>query len=333
MPVNYQALLRYRVINRCLKDFEYSTIAQLKEACKTALSLKEIGDRTIEGDIHDMRFDKLLGYNAPIAYNRFRGAYYYSDPDYSIENIPLSDDEINSMLFAARLLQQYSSIGIFSQFANSARKIAEAVNVFREFHEEPYANAIEFENAVYCGGTEYLGILIKAITGMKAVRLTYRSFTSEKSTENLIHPYLLKEYRNRWYLVGYNVRYNAVRTYCLDRFEHLETDERVNFLKPDFDAKEYYRNVVGISVLKGKPLDIEIAFSGLQAQYIATQPLHISQRKLRTEKGMHVFGFRLIPNFEFMSYIMGLGKEAVILKPQSLRTRIKKELQAAAGNY
>lgn len=333
MPVNYQALVRYRVINRRLREFQRSTIGELKQACMDALSIKDMGDRTIEGDIHEMRHNKLLGYNAPIAYDRFRAAYYYSDPGFSIENIPLSNDEINSMLFAARLLEQYSNIGIFSQFADSARKIAEAVSVFREFHEEPYANAIEFENAVYCGGTEHLSQLIKAIIAMKAVRLTYRSFTSEKSTENLIHPYLLKEYRNRWYLVGFNVRYNAVRTYCLDRFEDLETDERVNFLKPDFDAKEYYRNVIGISVLNGKPQEIEISFSDLQTQYITTQPLHSSQRKLRLENGMHVFGFRLIPNFEFMSYIMGLGREAVILKPQSLRVKMKKALQAAAENY
>lgn len=333
MPVNYQALVRYRVINRCLKEFQYSTIDKLKEACMSALSIKDMGDRTIEGDIHEMRYNKLLGYNAPIRYNKSRRSYYYSNPDYSIDHIPLNSEEINSILFAARLLEQYSNIGIFSQFADSARKIAEAVDVYQEFNEEPYANAIEFENAVYCGGTEYLGKLVKAIISMKAVRLTYRSFTSERSKENLIHPYLLKEYRNRWYLVGYNVRYNAVRTYCLDRFEKLETDDRVSFLKPDFDAREYYRNVIGISVLNGKPQEIEVAFSDLQTQYITTQPLHSSQRKLRLENGMHVFGFRLIPNFEFMSYIMSLGREAVILKPQSLRAKMKKALQAAAENY
>lgn len=333
MPVNYQALVRYRVINRCLRDFQYSSIHDLKEACQSALSIKDIGLRTIEGDIHEMRYNHLLGYHAPIIYNKFKGAYSYSDPDYSIEKIPLNDDEINSILFAARLLEQYSNIGIFNQFADSARKIAEAVNVYREFHEETYSNAIEFENAVYCGGTEYLNILIKAIIEMKAVRLIYRSFTSTTSTEHLIHPYLLKEYRNRWYLIGYNVKYKAVRTYCLDRFEHLKTDERMSFLKPDFDAKEYYRNVIGISVLNGKPQEIEIAFSELQAQYIITQPLHMSQRKLRTENGMNVFGFRLIPNFEFISYIMGLGSEAVVLKPHSLKMKIKKALRDAAANY
>jgi predicted DNA-binding transcriptional regulator YafY len=333
MPINYQALVRFRVINRLLIEERYVTMDQMKSACERTLHIFPLGERTIEGDIHMMRKDTLLGYNAPIGYNRAEKTYYYTDPDYSIDNIPLNDDEINSIIFAARLLEQFQHIGIFSQFTDSVRKIAQAVDVYREFDEDEYSNAIEFEKAVETLGTDYIGPLIEAITEKYAVRLTYRSFTSEKNTENIIHPYLLKEYRNRWYLIGYNEKYKSIRTYCLDRFVNLEKEERIAFLQPDFNAKEYYKNVMGISVLNEKPLDIEIAFSDLQAQYIITQPLHSSQRRYGTIKGRKVFGFRLVPNFEFMSYIMGLGKEAVILKPVNLRSKMKKALGEAIVNY
>ena len=90
MPKNKEALIRYRVINRSLKDFQYVTKEKMIQACEDTLDIHPIGERTIDGDIHDMRFDNGLGYFAPIKYDRTKRAYYYEDPDYSIDNIPLN---------------------------------------------------------------------------------------------------------------------------------------------------------------------------------------------------------------------------------------------------
>lgn len=64
MAKSHQALVRYRVIDLCLKDFECSTIQPLKETSEETLSIKVIGLRTIVGDIHEMCFSRLLGYYA-----------------------------------------------------------------------------------------------------------------------------------------------------------------------------------------------------------------------------------------------------------------------------
>ncbi|MDP1621278.1 MAG: hypothetical protein Q8M08_02960 [Bacteroidales bacterium] len=88
MPANKYALIRYRVINRCLKDFQFASMDKLIQVCEDALSMSPISERTIYQDLKDMREDDQLGYNAPIKLNRDKG-YYYDDPDYSIDNIPL----------------------------------------------------------------------------------------------------------------------------------------------------------------------------------------------------------------------------------------------------
>jgi predicted DNA-binding transcriptional regulator YafY len=94
MPTNKEALIRYRVINRCLKDFKYATREKMIQACEDVLSIRPISSRTIYQDIRDMKEDERLGYFAPIKLDRTRMSYYYDDPDYSIDNIPLNEEDL-----------------------------------------------------------------------------------------------------------------------------------------------------------------------------------------------------------------------------------------------
>jgi len=103
MPANKNALIRYKTIDRCLRNrFRRWTIDDLTEACSDALLemegiTKGVSVRTVQGDLQMMRSDKL-GYNAPIEV--FDRVYYrYADPNYSINGMPLTEDD-------CRLLQQ-----------------------------------------------------------------------------------------------------------------------------------------------------------------------------------------------------------------------------------
>ncbi len=333
MPKNKEALIRYRVINRCLLDKTYVTRRELKEACERALNIYPIGERTIDADINAMRNDERLGYLAPIKMDRRRGVYYYEDPAYSIDNIPLNEDELESIVFASKLLEQFKGIEIFEKFTGSVQKLINAINVYRQTGEDTYRDFIEFEKVDESKGTEYLEKLVDALKNRNILKIEYRTFTSKKNTINIIHPYLLKEYRNRWYLVGYNEKYSGVRTYSLDRFVNLEIDSSIDFIDKGFDAKKYYENVIGVSVLDKEPIEIQIAFTEFQAQYVITQPLHSSQELVSREKNRYVFKYFLVPNFEFIAQIMGWGKEVEVVKPDSLRGKIKNLLIKASHKY
>ena len=334
MPLNLNALIRFRAINRRLIDYPYSSLEDLKSACESALDIVPLHERTIHGDIHDMRHNEFLGYFAPIGFDRYRKMYYYSDRNYSIDKLPLNNDEINSILVAAKLLEQLSGVEIFSQFSGSARKIAEVADIYRQYDETTLKNAIEFEKAYQTKGTEYIGPVVDAIKNRYALNLKYKPFNSERVRETIVHPYLIKEYRNRWYLIGSSSRNNGIRTYCLDRFEEKpERNMRVPFLETNFNPKTYFADVIGVTVSNGIAIDIEVAFSEHQANYIITQPLHKSQERVNDENGRIVFRYRLVPNFEFLFYIMGMGKEAEVLRPKSIRTKIRKMHEAAGEKY
>jgi hypothetical protein len=97
MPANLNALIRYKTINSCLYGGKRRwSIVELREKCSAALAeyrgrYDTISERTIRDDIRVMRSD-ILGYNAPIAQQK--GMYYYSDPNYSIMTLTLTDSAL-----------------------------------------------------------------------------------------------------------------------------------------------------------------------------------------------------------------------------------------------
>ena len=332
MPKNKDSLIRYRVINRCLRDRRYVTLQALREACEKALDISPLSDRTIEGDISAMRHDTGLGYYAPIKRDRINKVYYYEDPDFSIDTIPLNQDEIESLVFAAKLLEQYKEIEIFKTFTDSVQKLVDVLNIYRNSDIDTIRNFIEFETAEANKGTEKLKELIDALKNRSVLRLRYKSFTSKKITSHIIHPYHLKEYRNRWFLIGFNEKFKAIRTYGLERIINIDTEDSKKFIDIGFDAKKYYENVIGVSVIDEEPRKIQIAFSEMQAQYVITQPLHHSQGRVNEIKDKIVFEYFLVPNYESYAQILSWGKEAEVLKPNVVKNSLKLLLEGMILN-
>lgn len=332
MPKNKQSLIRYRVINRCLQDGRRVSLKELKSACERALDIYPLGERTIEEDIRAMRKDSALGYNAPIRIDRTEGVYYYEDPDYSIDQIPLKDEELDSILFAAKLLSQYEHIPIFNTFKESVQKLVDAVNVYRLTNEDADRIFIEFERSEATKGTEFIEPLIGAIKNKTVIRLIYKSFTAKNSTKHVIHPYHLKEYRNRWFLIGYHEKFKDIRTYGLDRILKIEYEETIRFIDVGFNATEYYKNVIGVSILSGEPIEIKLAFSKVQAEYVISQPIHSSQEFLIQKGNSKIFKFNLVPNYEFYSQILSWGKEVKVLQPKVIQNQIRLIAQSIIAN-
>ena len=116
MPVNKNALIRYKTLDRCLRNkYRQWTLDDLVEACSDALYEMEgitsgVSVRTVQADLQVMRSDKL-GYNAPIEVydNKF---YRYADPDYSISNSPIDEDTYKLVTEAVDKLRQCDVRGI-----------------------------------------------------------------------------------------------------------------------------------------------------------------------------------------------------------------------------
>jgi predicted DNA-binding transcriptional regulator YafY len=266
------------------------------------------------------------GFNAPIVVKE--GYYSYEDPDFSIDNTPLNETDIETINNAITLLSQFSKLPIYEELAVVKEKLSgEAL----QYHK--HTKVIDFEQREV-KGSEHLAPLFKAINGKKSITLVYQSFKAIKPTKSVVYPYLLKQYNHRWYLVGLSKLYNKISVYSLDRIVSFEPSTETYVLNTLLEPDTYFTNIIGITIPGEEELQmITLLFNNEQKPYILTKPIHRSQQVLTDDQNGLKITVRLIPNYEFYSLVLGFGENVEIIEPVKIRNLIKARLMAAGNKY
>ncbi|MFN3917149.1 MAG: helix-turn-helix transcriptional regulator [Flavobacteriales bacterium] len=332
MPVVKNVQLRFRIIDSVLRNKykPFPTLEDLRQLCEEKLygtsHGQHISASTIEKDLRELRNE----FDAPIAFSKRELGYYYTDETYSLD-LPVSEDEVESIKLATQALLQFSNIPLFDDFRHAVNKILERVDIQSTNTE---ANAfIQFETPSETKGRELLQPILQCIKDSKKINITYKRFDTETNKEYLVHPYILKEYRNRWYLIGKNEEKSKIATFGLDRIESITATEN-HFIQDDsFNAAAYFKNSVGITVFDEKVRQIKVHVDELVAKYLITQPLHASQQHKHIENGKVEFTWKVLLTYELKNHLLSLGSACTVIEPKELREEITKEIIAAHKNY
>lgn len=336
MPVNRNALIRYKTIDACLGNrYRQWTLEDLIEACSDALYeyegiAKGISKRTIQMDIQMMRSEKL-GYNAPIVV--YDNKYYtYGDSDYSITNTPLSEQDLQIMSGAVEVLKQFKSFSCFSNMTDIVSRLEDHVTSIRQ----KTVPVIDFEKNESLKGLEHLDRIYHAIVNKETLLIKYRSFKARSANSFVFYPYLLKEYRNRWFVFGVMKKDKSLRNLALDRIHSIEPAENEPFLENTiFDTATFFDNMVGVTKnLHSGTEKVRFWADREQAPYIQTKPIHKSQQLVESLKGgSAVFEIEVVINQELRREFLGFADGIQILEPQHLADFMKMKLEKAAHNY
>lgn len=335
MPLNKEAFIRYRILDQCLtnKKKPFPTIFDFMRAYEEVLG-KTFSQRTINLDIQTMRDDTAVGFLAPIKYSRQYNGYYYEDENYSISAIQLSDNELESIGFATKVLQQYKGIGLFSQFDEAVDKIMNAISIKNILTDKEEKEIIQLEKIQSFKGSEWLNMILNAIKNHEVIKINYQKFSSDESKELLIHPYLLREYRNRWYVIAMTDRKKLVSTYGLDRISNIELCPKEKFVfSHEFDASHYFKHAYGITTFEGKAHKIRLQFEVHFGKYILTQPIHETQKIIKQNKDELIIEIEVGITPELITDILSFGPQVKVLSPTILIDRIKKELSDTLTKY
>ncbi|MRX45834.1 helix-turn-helix transcriptional regulator [Pedobacter puniceum] len=335
MPVNLDALIRYHTIDKCLQNFYREwTWEDLAKACFDALDevryrsdKNTVSKRTIENDIKVLR-SNILGYNAPIVCRK--GLYSYSDRNYSIKNASLTQKDIRNIALAIETLKQYKGFHFFDNLKNSFESLEHRVAI--QLHKN-LNKFIHFEDTYLPTGTNYINNILDAIQNQQVLKITYQKFDSEVIKKNTLHPYLLKEFKNRWYVLGFNPNFDFLKTYALDRIKEIEILKTEIYQANNINAQSFFSNVIGVSNPTDTIQEVKIIVKPIFSNYIKTQPLHHSQVIIKEdERGLHI-KLQVVHNVELETLICGYANFLVIQHPESLKKAIKKRLIYALENF
>jgi len=326
MPANKNALIRYKTIDNCLRNrYRRWTIDDLVDACCDALYdmegiSKGVSLRTVQGDLQIMRSDKL-GYYAPIEVydNKF---YRYSDPNYSIMNMPMSQNDYQLMQEAVDVLRQLQDFDQFSEVADVVSRLQDRLAITQK-RRKPI---IHFDSVADLKGLRLLNPLYNHIVCQQTLQISYRSYKATKAQQVTVYPYLLKEFRNRWFLFASKCEDMALLTLALDRIVSVEVVENIPWREnPDFDTEHYFDDIIGVTKPVGaKPYTITFWVSPTTCKYIETKPLHPSQKLLNENPdGSCVFQIEVVINLEMFSVFMSYGSGVRILSPEKAANYLK----------
>ncbi len=336
MPVSKNALIRYKTIDRCLRNrYRRWTLDDLIKACSDALYEYEgrdegVSRRTIQLDIQMMRSEKL-GYNAPIKVvdNKF---YIYDDPDYSITESPLSLQDVEKMGEAVKVLRQLSGFQEFSGMEDIMGRLEDRLNMAKE-KAHP---VIFFDKNDRLKGLEFIEPLHGAILAKHPVKITYQSFKAQFPNTFIFHPYALKEFNNRWFVYGHKPKVAYVMNLALDRIVSMEEAPNEPFVEStDFDPETWFDDLVGVTKYPtDKPERVVFWASPGDAPYISTKPIHGSQTILESnEDGSAVFELHVILNRELVRLLFGFAEGLKVISPRKLKYMMEKHFRLGLDNY
>lgn len=339
MPVNSSALKRFQVYDKCLRSIrrDYTREDILNELAKEEKrgGSKASGEKAGSGiAVNDRQFYQDLKtieeeWGIEIERNTGKGRnkiYRYKNPGFSIFAHQPKDNYLIRLRDTLFVLQQFRGLPHFDFLNDLFREIEEADG--RELEQRII---VDFDGNPELKGLGHFSMLLTSIQLRKAIKIKYRA-GFRKAHSIILSPYFLKEYGNRWFLMGSEKGYRSVSCLALDRIESLAYAEKEKFTETGTDfEKEYFEDVIGTTVPKnGKAEKIVLKFSKERFDYVESKPLHGSQRSDRKKRLVTI---EVIPNRELESLILHYGNDVEVLEPESLRSEIMARISTMNGLY
>jgi predicted DNA-binding transcriptional regulator YafY len=322
MSINKLQFERLNIIHDLLQKGGHYSVDELLTELKNRLSaLKDtngyeigISRRTLISDIKYLRSK-----NAPIPERAKK--YSYTEPFSFLEVLGTTDKALlNELKGIVGKLQTFNKINHLMNinFDEIALRVSDA-SFKKVFFDNPTEN---LEN------DDLLPKFLNYIQNQQVISIKYRDFHNQ-TFEDILHPYLLKEYNGRWYVFGLSEKkyeetgIKQIYQYPIDRIRNDSPvlKPKLPYFKSDWwNSESHFSDMVGVTKKEGqKPEQIVIRVYGNSVDYLLTKKIHHSQNQILEEYDYTDFEFFVIDNYELRSKILALGSNAEVLKPSELR--------------
>lgn len=333
MPNTKCSDIRYRVLDRCLRRGGYSTATLMAEVNKelelqgfpriTALNTIRQDMDYIASSYPDINIiEKRSGRNI---------TYAYGNPDSSIFHLPFNDNELAQLSQCMAILSQFEGTPQMEWMQSFIDRFRQYLNINVDGRR-----VVGFDECRYLRGKDHFAELLSAICNKQVLTVGYKSFRRGSVKEVILHPYYIKEYNNRWFLLGKEHGFNSISHLAFDRIEWIKPVTGVTFienLEYDFND-EYFSDIIGVTKrMECEPEKIRLWIAGSLYPYIQTKPLHETQKLKNHDDNGYEIEIEVRPNYELEQLILSYGERMKVLSPSTLKETIKERLHSAAKNY
>lgn len=332
MPRTKNALVRQRVIDRCLGSTKNYSIKGLMEACNR--ELESIGENTVTA-MNTIRDDiEQIMTNYPdanvIAQRVGRNIYYsYEDKSYSIFNIPFNDDEVAQLTQTLSILARFEGMPQFEWMDDFVNRFKSSLKLTTS--NEPI---VGFDENIDLKGRNFFATLFSAISNKQVLEISYKNFKHDIVQKYIVHPYYLKQFNGRWFLMGHSDNIGKLSVFAFDRIVSTKSDNRDYIPNTTYNFNEYFDDMIGVT--KPNEASLEVVKLWISAQrwpYVETKPLHGSQRVVSKDEYGVTIQIEVYLNRELEQLVLSFGKDIKVLSPRILQEKIHSNIIENLSNY
>ena len=232
---------------------------------------------------------------------------------------------------AVEVLRQFKGFSYFTEMSDIINRLEDHVASAR-MKTTP---VIDFEKNESLKGLDYLDTIYHAIVNEHPIQLKYRSFKARSANSFIFYPYLLKEYRNRWFVYGVRGNGRILQNLALDRIQSLEVLPQEHYIKNTFfDPNTFFDDLVGVTKNTGSVAEkVGFKVAAAEAPYIITKPIHRSQQVMeRLADGSVILEIEVVINHELERVFFGYAEGIQVLYPKTLVELMGRKLKRLQNN-
>lgn len=272
--------------------------------------------------------------NAPLEYDKSKKMYHYTDSTFSIPNVVLTEGELFTMATVLPLMEQYKNTPLESSFRNIIQKVPglfpDTVSVNSSFLNSD----INFiSDPLPKIDAEVFNSVFKSVRGRQVISFEYKSISSGAFKTRTFNPYNVLCQKGNWYVFGFEQGANDFRVFALARIKNITFTGKTFTIPKDFNLQKHIDLDFGIWNNTDEPIEYEISFAKGISNYILEREWHKGQIIEQKDDGSILLKFKSNQKEMLFTWIMSFGSSATVIKPESLRNKIKEECLKMAEKY
>jgi predicted DNA-binding transcriptional regulator YafY len=290
----------------------------------------EVSERTVHADLDFLR----TRLNAPLRYSHDRRGYYYTDPSWMLPSMFATEGELVAFFLSVELARRYLGTTFEQPLRKAVDRLAGSLPSELQVDLHELAQHYTFQSGATVGAeSTLLAALFECVRERWRIDMHYFTASSGQRNQRIIEPYHLYNVRGDWQIVAFDHLRQQFRQFAVSRIEHWQVLKNERFSRdPAFSPEDYLRTSF-LAERGDTAVEIVIWFDTYLAGYMRGRQFHPSQQIDEHPDQSMTLTFQSGALDEIKRWVLGFGRHARVLAPNSLITAVQTELAETAKIY
>jgi predicted DNA-binding transcriptional regulator YafY len=290
----------------------------------------EVTARTVQRDIEYMR-DM---YGAPIEYAPEHRGYYYSEANFYIKSVPLTEGELFSIALFDPLLEQYRNTPLEGDlrkiFGKIIQSLPDNINVEANFLSSQMSFVPDITAKI---DRKAFKVIFTALKTRAAIAFDYRPLSKDTYMRRTADPYHAIAHKGNWYFIGHCHDKGEPRMFAFSRIKNAALTKHHFTIPEDFNAHDYFDKEMGVWASSRTPQTVELLFDKEIGIFALDRDWHSGQTVEEQKDGSVYVKFTTTQIPEVFRWVMGQGHTVKTMGPTELVKMVKAEAEKVLMLY